>query len=344
MHGKVMQPKKLAIIYILKILQDCTDENNTLTQTEIADKLLEEYGMSLDRKSVRHNLSKLMEAGYPINYKENVTRIGRNGEEQTIKSDWYYDQEERFEISELRVMIDSLLYANGLPKAQLSRLIGKIADLGSSFERSSLRKAKAVLNTRPDNKQLFYTVSEITEAVEAGTMIRFNYGARGLDGKLRAKEQDGKPKLYTVTPQKMALVNGRYYLIASRADGALAHFRVDRIMNVSRTGEKADRRSIRQDDLRDYVAEHPYMWAGEVCHGSFWCPEWLIPDIIDTFGTGYTVMKRANGMIEVSVRVGVKDLELWGMQYCDQVEILYPSKVREKVARTLKEAAARYSG
>ena len=344
MQEKAKQPKKLAIIYILKILQDCTDEDNTLTQTEIAEKLLEEYGMSLDRKSVRHNLSKLMEAGYPINYKENVTRIGRGGEEQTIKSDWYYDQEESFEKSELRVMIDSLLYANGLPKTQLSRLIGKIADLGSSFERSTLRKAKAVLNTRPDNKQLFYTVSEITEAVEAGSMIRFNYGARGLDGKLRAKEQDGKPKLYTVTPRKLVLVNGRYYLIASRTDGTLTHFRVDRIMNIERTDEKADRRGVRQDDLRDYIAEHPYMWTGEVCHGSFRCPEWLIPDIIDTFGTGYTVMKRANGMIEVSVRVGVKDLEQWGLHYCDQVEILYPGTVREAVAKTLKEAAARYSG
>ena len=344
MHGKVMQPKKLAIIYILKILQDCTDENNTLTQTEIADKLLEEYGMSLDRKSVRHNLSKLMEAGYPINYKENVTRIGRNGEEQTIKSDWYYDQEERFEKSELRVMIDSLLYANGLPQSQLARLIEKIVNLGGRFERNSLRKAKAVLNTRPDNKQMFYNVSVITEAVEKGSMIRFNYGAHGLDGKLHAKEQDGKPKLYTVTPRKLVLVNGRYYLIASRTDGTLTHFRVDRIMNIERTDEKADRRGVRQDDLRDYVAEHPYMWTGEVCHGSFRCPEWLIPDIIDTFGTGYTVMKRANGMIEVSVRVGVKDLELWGMQYCDQVEILYPSKVREAVAKTLREAAARYGG
>ena len=332
------------MIYILKILQDYTDSDNTLTQTEIAERLMDEYGMSLDRKSVRHNLSKLMEAGYPIHYKENVTRIGAGGEEQTIKSDWYYDQEDRFDKSELRVMIDSLLYANGLPQYQLSRLIEKIVNLGGRFERNSLRKAKAVLNTRPDNKQMFYNVSMITEAVEAGKMICFNYGSRGLDGKLHAKEQDGKPKLYTVTPRKMVLLNGRYYLVATKKDGTLTNFRVDRIMNISHTDEKADRRSIRQDDLRDYVTEHPYMWTGEVCHGSFRCPEWLIPDIIDTFGTNYSVMKQENGNIEVSVRVGMKDLEQWGMHYCDQVEILYPKEVREAVARTLKEAAARYGG
>ena len=191
---------------------------------------------------------------------------------------------------------------------------------------------------------MFNNVGLITEAVETGKMIRFNYGTRRLDGKLHAKEQDGKPKLYTVSPRKLVLVNGRYYLVATRGDGTLTHFRVDRIMNISRTDEKADRRSIRQDDLRDYVAEHPYMWTGEVCHGSFRCPEWLIPDIIDTFGTGYTVMKQEDGMIEVSVRVGVKDLEQWGMHYCDQVEILYPKEVREAVAKTLKEASARYGG
>ena len=341
MQEKSKQPKKLAVIYILKILQNCTDSDNTLTQTQIAERLLDEYGMSLDRKSVRHNLSKLMEAGYPICYKENVTRIGAGGVEQTIKSNWYYDQEERFEKSELRVMIDSLLYANGLPQYQLSKLIEKIANLGGSFERNSLRKAKAVLNTRPDNKQLFYSVAEITEAVENGRNIRFNYGVRGLDGKLHAKEQDGKPRSYTVTPRKLVLAGGRYYLIASEADGKIRHYRVDRIMNIQ-PGEKAVSRSIRVDDLRDYVAEHPYMWTGEVCRGGFRCPEDLIQDIADTFGTGYSVMKHENGKIEVSVRVGVKDLEMWGMQYCDQVEILFPSEVREAVAKTLKKAAARY--
>jgi predicted DNA-binding transcriptional regulator YafY len=344
MTDKTKQPKKLAVIYILKILQEYTDADNKLTQTEIADLLRRDYDMQLDRKSVRHNLSMLMEAGYPICYKDDVTRIGANGEEQTIKSDWYYDHYERFDISELRVMIDSLLYANGLPQKQLSYLIGKIADLGSSFERNSLRKAKAVLNTRPDNKQLFYTVSVITEAIEKGMTIRFNLGTRGLDGKLRKDlREDGTPRLCTVTPQKLVLVNGRYYLVATKADGSFRHYRVDRIMNIH-LGEKAVTRSIRKDDLRDYVAEHPYMWTGEVCHGSFRCPEWLMPDIIDTFGTGYKVMKQENGYIEVSVRVGVNDLELWGRHYCDQVEILSPKAVREAVAKTLKEASARYGG
>ncbi|MBR1393680.1 MAG: WYL domain-containing protein [Ruminococcus sp.] len=341
MPEKIRQPKKLAVVYILKILQDYTDRQNTLTQTEIAEKLLEDYDMQLDRKSVRHNLSMLMEAGYPICFKEEATRIGADGAEQTIKSDWYYDHDDHFDRSELRVMIDSLLYANGLPKGPLSRLIGKIADLGSSFDRDSLRKNKTVLNTRPDNKQMFYNVSVITEAVEKGLNIRFNYGSRAIDGRLHPKEDNGVPKLFTVTPQKMVLVNGRYYLIASKAEGGLTHFRVDRIMNI-RPGEKVRRRSVRQDDLRDYVSEHPYMWSGEVCHGSFRCPEWFIPDITDIFGTDYTIMKRENGIIEVSVRVGVKDLELWGMHYCDQVEILYPSEVREAVAKTLKESAERY--
>ena len=43
--------KKLSIIYILKILQEYSDENHLLTQNDIAQKLYLIYGMECERKS-----------------------------------------------------------------------------------------------------------------------------------------------------------------------------------------------------------------------------------------------------------------------------------------------------
>ena len=62
----VKQPKKLLIMNILDILQRYTDENHRLSQREIEDILETEYGMDVDRKSIRRNIMNLMDCGYDI--------------------------------------------------------------------------------------------------------------------------------------------------------------------------------------------------------------------------------------------------------------------------------------
>ena len=70
--------KKIVILYILKILRDHTDANHTMTQQQIADKLLSEYGIEVNRATIKRNLSDLMEAGYEIYAKQEVTRTHLN--------------------------------------------------------------------------------------------------------------------------------------------------------------------------------------------------------------------------------------------------------------------------
>ena len=90
--------KKIVILYILKILRDHTDANHTMTQQQIADKLLSEYGIEVNRATIKRNLSDLMEAGYEIYAKQEVTRTHLNNktgemEENTIYKDLYYEHD-----------------------------------------------------------------------------------------------------------------------------------------------------------------------------------------------------------------------------------------------------------
>ena len=55
------EPKKLLIVNILEIMQKHSDRYHTLTQQEIVNLLESEYSVTADRKTVRRNLSKLME-------------------------------------------------------------------------------------------------------------------------------------------------------------------------------------------------------------------------------------------------------------------------------------------
>lgn len=50
-----LQPKKFLILNILSILYRHTDEQYRLSQKDISDKLILEYDMKADRKSITRN-------------------------------------------------------------------------------------------------------------------------------------------------------------------------------------------------------------------------------------------------------------------------------------------------
>lgn len=109
------QPKKLIIMNILDILKRYTDENHRLSQKEIQDILANEYEMKADRKAIKRNLMNLIEFGYDINYSESVRIFkDKDGEEfeNVILSDFYLERE--FTDSELRLLIDSVLFSKGI--------------------------------------------------------------------------------------------------------------------------------------------------------------------------------------------------------------------------------------
>lgn len=112
---------------ILDILKRYTDENHRLSQKEIQDILEREYDMTVERKAVKRNLMYLIEFGYNINYSESVRIFkDKDGKEQenVILSDFYLERE--FTDSELRLLIDSVLFSNHIPYKQDKELVDKL--------------------------------------------------------------------------------------------------------------------------------------------------------------------------------------------------------------------------
>ena len=113
------QPKKLIIMNILDILKRYTDENHRLSQKEIQDILEHEYEMKVDRKAIKRNLMNLIDFGYYINYSESVRVFkDKDGKEQenVILTDFHLKRE--FTDSELRLLIDSVLFSTYIPYKQ----------------------------------------------------------------------------------------------------------------------------------------------------------------------------------------------------------------------------------
>ena len=109
--------KKLNALYILQILRKYTDFDHRMTQQQIADKLMEEYGVPISRATVKRTLTELIDEGFFIEYTEvprNYTDKGSGDvEDNTILTDFYYIHD--FTESELHMLIDGLLFSRSVP-------------------------------------------------------------------------------------------------------------------------------------------------------------------------------------------------------------------------------------
>ena len=170
------QPKKLIIMNILDILKKYTDADHRLSQKEIKDILASKYDMKIERKAIKRNLMYLIECGYYISYSESVRIFkDKDGEEQetVTLSDFYLKRE--FNDCELRLLIDSVLFSNYIPYKQDMDLVEKLSGLSSVYFKSRVKHIARMPKDKTDNKQLFYNIELLDEAIAKGQKVRFHY-------------------------------------------------------------------------------------------------------------------------------------------------------------------------
>ena len=229
--------KKIIILHILTILKNYTDFNHPMTQQEIADRLLSDYGMTVNRATVKRNIADLMDAGYGIYPKDEIDRkvVNREtGEEEinTICTNFYYEHE--FTESELHMLIDGLLFSRSVPYHQRKKLIKKLGELSSSHFSKRMRHVHSMNADSPENKNLFYNIEVLDEAITNGKQVEIVYGYYGTDLKLHArKNADGSVKKQLLNPYQLVASEGRYYLICNKDNyDNVANYRIDRIMDI----------------------------------------------------------------------------------------------------------------
>lgn len=169
------QPKKLLIFNILDILRKYTDADHRLSQREIQEILETEYHMTAERKAIRRNLMDLIDFGYEVEYSESMrmTRNPRTGglEESFILSDFYLVRD--FTDSELRLLIDSLLFSPHVPYSQCKELVGKLEGLSNTYFRSRIRHIARMPEDKTDNRQIFLNIELLDEAISRKRKISF---------------------------------------------------------------------------------------------------------------------------------------------------------------------------
>ncbi len=346
------QPKKLLIMNILDILRRYSDAKHCLSQKDIIGILDREYGMKADRKSVSRNLTDLMDAGYSINYSQTVrmmpNKVTGEPEENIMLSDFYLDRD--FTDSELRLLIDSLLFSKHIPYSQCEELVKKLEGLSNVYFQARIKHIRTMPESEQQNKQLFYTIELLDEAISAESKVAFKYCSYGTDRQLHPKKAaDGSDKIYTVSPYQIAAANGRYYLICN-CDGHdnIAHFRLDRIMDIEVINVPARQAATIEEakngfDLPRHMAEHIYMFSGGSGIATFRAKKQVLNDVIDWLGSGIEIISQTDDDFTARVRINYEAMRCWALQYSRQVRVLSPRSLVEQIKADLRSAMDNYS-
>lgn len=341
MYGK--QPKKMLIMNILDILKRYTDEDHRLSQKEIMDILEREYDMKVERKAVKRNLLNLIDYGYHVEYSESV-RINKKGEEEIVYTDWYLERD--FSDAELRLLIDSLLFSRHIPYSQCKTLIEKLENLSNRYFKSRVKHIQTLPDNELPNRQLFYTIEILDQAITKGRQVSFHYNEYHTDKMLHPRiDHEGNVRTYIVNPYQMAAVNGRYYLICNydKYDD-VSNYRVDRITDIQLLDTPVkpmkNMKGLEHGlNLPKHMAEHVYMFTGESVPVTFRAKKYLLTDLFDWFGKEMQFTDETEEEVTVRVTVNLDAMRKWALQYALHVKVLKPERLVEMLREDVKQAA-----
>ncbi len=321
--------KKMLNMLILEILRKYSDEDHALTQQEIIKLLKANYGMECDRRSVKNNIQSLKEMDYDISMEKGYRLMSRE-----------------FDDSELRILIDSVLFSKSISNRQAKGLISKIRDMASNFFNAKVSHLSNLQElNRTINKQAMYSLDAINDAIARKKKISFIYNVVGTDFKLHPKRE----RPYIVNPYQIVANNGRFYLIGNydKYDN-VAHFRIDKMTDVRMLEDKI--KPMKQVkglekglNLPKHMAEHIYMFSGESVTIKLKTTADMMSELVDWFGMDFNILEKNGEEIVVRLKCNYNAMRYWALQYGPYVEVLSPVELRKELWDDVKKMAEKYS-
>ena len=314
-----MLTEKAIAICLLEVLNEYSDEKHILSMGEITSKIEQLYGLKPDRRTIYSALETLVELGYDISfYKEN----GKG----------YYIRDRHLEASEAHLLSDAICAFPFISERQTAQLLKKIQSLVSVHERRSIKNLTVIrANQKTINKQVFYNIEMLDEAIEKKMKVTFDYYDYGVDKQLHKRRE----KKYKVNPYGLVYSNEHYYLVCimSRQEN-VSMYRLDRMQNIEITDIPLD---ARDDGFEPHTVAKDAVYAhtGKTERIEMLVDKKIINDVIDKFGSDVLISEDED-RLRVTINASVKGMRYWALQYLEAVEIIEPISLRNEILELLK--------
>ena len=325
--------QKLKLLYLMDILLERTDEEHGITMQEILEAL-EVHGITAERKSIYDDFESLRTYGIDVLMrKEN-------------RSTMYYAPNPRFELAELKLLVDSVQAAKFITAKKSNALIKKIEKLASRYEAVKLQRQVFVAErVKTENESIFYNVDRLHTAIGENSKISFQYFQWNVK---KEPELRRNGERYVVSPWALSWDDEYYYLIAYDNEAEeIRHYRVDKMLHIRTTGEAREGQSaFRAFDPAAYTRKSFGMFGGREETVTLYCKDNFAGVIIDRFGKDvFLVPQRGDeeGCFVAKVKVAVSRHFLsWVMALGDGVKIAGPEWVVEEMKQEINRLQRQY--
>lgn len=316
---------KPRILYLLRILEQYTDEDHPLTTNQLIEKLKEDYGISAHRTTLSKDIAALQEFGVDV---------------VTVHSTQckYFIGSRQFELPELKLLIDAIESSKFITSRKSDALIKKIHKLTSQSQVAKLKRNNYVVDRiKPDNEQIYYIVDTINDAINSGKQISFQY--YDYSG-LKKKVLKNKGEVYKLSPYKLLWSGDYYYVIGySEKKSKVINFRVDRIAATPMILKEQALPMPKDFDIENFTKEVFFMFSGNEVVVDLRCDNSLMKTIVDRFGEDVKTLAYDMTSFRVITEVSSSPTFFgWVFGFGGKIQILGPESVKEQYKQMVLSA------
>ena len=322
--------QKLKLLYLIKIFTEDTDDQHALTLPQIVEKL-GAYGISAERKTLYQDFELLRDFGFDI--------IGQ----QARRNFYYHMGNRRFELPELKLLVDSVQSAKFITDKKSNALIKKLEGMVSKYEARKLQRQVIISGRiKAMNESIYYNVDKLHEAIGTDRQIRFKYFRWNINKEMELRK-DGA--WYQVSPWALMWDDENYYLVGYDAeDGKIKHYRVDKMWRISVADRKREgKEQFKAFNMPRYTKSLFGMFGGEEVKVTLEAENGMVGILLDRFGKDIPVKPVDADHFRTSVVVAVSSQFLgWIMALGDGVKIIGPDKVVTRMKEEIRLISQMY--
>lgn len=383
----IKRKRLLAPLLILATLRRYTSKNNPLNKKAIFKHLNDHYSsyfLEESSKEGRKNPNEILSYSNFTRILNDLSyeRFFRGIEEKkpldlelTVfkngNEDKYYTKS-IFTENEILLLSGAIEVYNYITAEDTINLISKLNSIlpnsskydlkSTDLEKFKFYKIDALKLDEDKSNGTLNNIKIIREAIKEKKKLCINYGKYSVeyDG-ISAKKFNLIPKNKNlieedISPYELMWSNGYYYLIASNSQKSIAHYRVDRIINLKKIDDSITPIKEVVDDTQEkyylsgnkinigkYRATHPIMYYGEIKRIEIECKNYLINNILDSFGFNVEIKKISDEWCKVFINSTEEGAVLWATQYCTDCKIVSPKTAIEKIKQRLEKGLSNYS-
>ena len=311
--------QKLKLYYLAQIMVNNTDDEHAMTLQDIKNAL-EYYDITADRKSLYDDLNVLRDMGLDI--------LG----EQRGRSYYYHVGKKKFELAELKLLVDAIQSSKFITAKKSHELIKKLESFTSRYEAAQLQRQVVVAGRiKTMNESIYYNVDAIHSAIATNHKIRFQYFQWNIKKQMELRH-DGQ--FYEVSPWALTWDDENYYLVGYGAQAEkIKHYRVDKMRKLTIMDDKREGKEyFKQFNLAAYAKKNFGMFGGEEENVRIQFSNDLVGVVIDRFGKDIIISPIDDEHFTVNVNVAISSQFFgWVFALGMGVKILSPSSVVERM-------------